>query len=54
MGYVGAWSFCADLPSLLLNLADDHRSLKYTALASMHLAAARDLVEHLSMISNAR
>jgi len=35
------------LPSLHLNLADDHRRLENTDLARKHLAAAQDLVEHL-------
>jgi len=35
------------LPSLHLNLADDYRRLGNAATAGEHLAAARDLVEHL-------
>lgn len=45
--YISSLQVQGFLPSLHLNLADDHRRLNNTAMARRHLTTARDLVEHL-------
>lgn len=45
--YDAAWQVRLLLPSLHLNLADDHRRLGNPARAREHLAQARSLVTHL-------
>ncbi|WP_025617674.1 hypothetical protein [Salinispora cortesiana] len=45
--YESAWQVRLLLPSLHLNLADDHRRLGDPARAREHLAQARSLVPHL-------